>query len=103
MNTDNTFDPTRIAVAGRCGCGSKIVRGFDDTGEHVSVNARIVDAATELTAWAAGTRSYRVELRRQHPYGLVIWSRTRVDIKRRPAGFREHIYIEHHCDPKGTT
>lgn len=98
-------DELRIAEAGRCACGSKIVRGFDDSGELVSVDAPLVDAATELLAHVAGRRSYSMRLQTKHPRGLVLNRRTRVDIKRRPAHFnnRTHVVVEHDCaDNEGT-
>lgn len=91
-------DELRIAEAGRCSCGSKVVRGFDDTGELVTADAPLVDAVTELLAHTRGRLSFSLALQQRHPRGLVLHRRTRLDIKRRPAGFkRAHIVVEHDC------
>lgn len=91
LNTDNTF-----AEPGRCACGARIVRGVDDTGELVDVDAPLVDAAAELLAYAAGRPSFTLALAR--PRGLTLTRRTRDDIKRRPAGFkRSHVVLLHAC------
>lgn len=104
MTRDHIDDEQRIAEAGRCSCGARIVRGFDDNGELVSVDTPLVDAATELLAHINGTRTYAIALQAKPPRGLVLWRRTRLDIKRRPPHFnsRTQVVIEHECtDPKG--
>lgn len=89
-----------ICEAGRCSCGTRIVRGLDNTHELVSVDIWAADAATELIAWRDGRASYVLDLAR--PTGMTLTRRTTTDIKRRPAGFkRDRIVLTHACR-KGT-
>lgn len=85
-----------ICTAGKCSCGAKIVRGLDDRRELTTVDVRTIDAAAELTAWAAGRPSYVLDLAR--PSGLTLTRRTTRDIVRRPVGFkRERVLLAHQC------
>lgn len=88
--------PERIAEAGRCGCGRKIVRGTDNTGQHISVDLWPVDAATELLAYTAGRPTFVLDLAR--PRGLTLTRRTPRQIARKPVGFnRDRIVLQHDC------
>lgn len=84
----------RLAEAGRCGCGARVLRGPDGTGETVTVDGAGVDAATELTAHIHGTPSYTLTW----GPGLLLTRRTRTDLARRPPGFhRDRVVLAHTC------
>lgn len=95
----STTPASRIAEAGRCHCGSKIVRGNDQHGHLATADVYAVDAATELLAHTQGRSSYVLALAR--PRGLVLTRRSPRDLVRKPPGFnRDHICIEHRCPPR---
>lgn len=102
MSNNPTTPDERIADAGLCSCGARIVRGLDDVGQLVSVDAPLVDAVTELIAYSKGRASFTLALAK--PRGLTLTRRTRQQIKRKPAGFnRAHVVVEHDCADKGTS
>lgn len=96
--------PSPSAEAGRCTCGTRIVRGEDNTGSLVDVDITAVDAATELNAYTQGEPSFVLSYSTaRDARGLHITRRTRTDIKRRPPGFnRDRVVLLHDCTRKGT-
>lgn len=92
----------RKATAGRCHCGSKVVRGPDQHGTLATVEVWPADAATELLAHTQGRPSYVMAL--AHPSGLTLTRRTPTDLARTPAGFtRDRIVLAHRCPPRKAT
>ena len=87
--------PVRRATAGHCArCGLRLIRGIDDTGQVARADARYLDAAHELAAWAAGLQTYRLSWRD----AMQLDRRTIADLLVDPAGFSAHrCLVDHRC------
>lgn len=91
----------RLCEAGRCHCGSKVVRGHDQHQQLATAEVWRADAATELLAHTQGRPSYVLALGK--PRGLTLTRRTPRDLARKPSGFnRDQIVLAHRCPRKDT-
>jgi hypothetical protein len=94
--------PDRVAEAGRCACGQRVVRGTDQHGDLATTETWHADAASELLAYAQGRASYVLELGR--PRALTLTRRSTRDLARKPSGFnRDRIVLAHRCPPRKDT
>lgn len=90
----------RRATAGRCTCGTRVVRGPDQDGHLATVDIHPVDAAAELTAHDAGHAIYVMSWHG----GMVLDRRTVTDLAHAPAGFTpDRVVVAHTCPRKDTT
>lgn len=97
MSKDD-MPPERIATAGRCTCGAKVVRGIDDHAQLVTVDIYDTDAASELLAHTAGRASYTLGIAKRG--GIYLTRRTTRDIARHPVGYRpQRVVLAHICTP----
>lgn len=90
----------RLAEAGRCACGAKVVRGLDQDGHLATAEVVPLDAAAELIAHHHGVPTYAHTLAR--PRGQVLTRRTPTDLVRRPVGFRHTRVLGAHLCPQET-
>src|SRR5262245_10741589 len=99
VNRANRAHP--YAIGGKCRCGAKVVRGYDETsGRFAVVDIVPVNAGTETLVRAQGFRSYVLAWRG----GMTVTMRSDDDVMLKPAGTTgARIVVDHVCGRSGGT